>query len=487
MRLKIILSLAILALLPSSALCLEVKNVDFAGTWYPSDPTELSKRIKAYLNNSNPPEIKGDLIAIISPHAGLEYSGPVATYGFKAASNKKIDTVILVGFSHAIGFDGIAVFDKDAVKTPLGLLYADKELSQKLLSSNKKIFSYPDAFINENSLELILPFIQIALGDPKIVMLAIGTPGLENSQNLGLSLAQILKDQKNFLLIASTDMSHYLTLDEAIATDKETIELIKQMEPEKLFLSCNSRNRMCGYSAVTAVMLAAKKLGADKTIILNQATSADTSWQKQRVVGYLSAALIKENNETLTENKKMEELLNEQQKKKLLKLARDTITLYLSGGKTLEPQEDDPVLTQVMGAFVTLHENGELRGCIGNIVGRKPLYLTVRDMAIASATDDPRFNQITKEELPRIHIEISALSPLKKINNPDEIILGKHGVLVKDLFRSGVYLPQVATETGWTKEEFMNSLCASKAGMSPDAWKRGKCEIFIFSAEVFAE
>ncbi len=108
-------------------------------------------------------------------------------------------------------------------------------------------------------------------------------------------------------------------------------------------------------------------------------------------------------------------------------------------------------------------------------------------MSIASATQDPRFRSVTKEELADIDIEISVLSPLKKINDPDEIVLGVHGVLVKNDYAGGVYLPQVATETGWSKSEFMNSLCGHKAGMDVDAWKTGACEIYIFSAEVFGE
>jgi len=134
-----------------------------------------------------------------------------------------------------------------------------------------------------------------------------------------------------------------------------------------------------------------------------------------------------------------------------------------------------------------LRRNHQLRGCIGNIIGTKPLYLGVRDMAIAAATQDFRFKAVTKDELEDVHIEISVLSPLKRITNTDEIILGKHGVLVRDSYRSGVYLPQVATETGWSKNEFMDSLCGQKAGMESSAWKNQECDIYIFSAEVFEE
>jgi AmmeMemoRadiSam system protein A len=181
------------------------------------------------------------------------------------------------------------------------------------------------------------------------------------------------------------------------------------------------------------------------------------------------------------------ELLNKLQKNKLLRLARETIEFYLERRKELDIQENDPVLNQNMGAFVTLHAKDRLRGCIGNIMGRQPLYLTIRDMSIAAAFEDPRFNPVTKQEIKDINIEISVLSPLKKITNPDEIVLGEHGVLVKNDFTSGVYLPQVATETGWDKERFMNSLCGDKAGMKLDAWRTGACEIYVFSAVVFKE
>ncbi|MEW5758689.1 MAG: AmmeMemoRadiSam system protein A [Candidatus Omnitrophota bacterium] len=183
----------------------------------------------------------------------------------------------------------------------------------------------------------------------------------------------------------------------------------------------------------------------------------------------------------------MKSLLNNEQKNKLLKIARDTITEYVKNKKILEIKETDPLLNQKLGAFVSLHINKELRGCIGNIVGQKPLCLTIRDMAIASATEDPRFRPLTKEELPLIHIEISVLSALKKIIDPNEITLGKHGVIVKKGIKSGVFLPQVATETCWTKEEFMNNLCIHKAGLSKNAWRNGECEIYIFSADVFEE
>lgn len=180
-------------------------------------------------------------------------------------------------------------------------------------------------------------------------------------------------------------------------------------------------------------------------------------------------------------------MLKTGERKRLLDIARNSLQTYLNTGKKLEVNESDPVLNNKNGAFVTLDKHGQLRGCIGNIVGKQPLYLTVRDMAVEAGVEDPRFPAVTAGELKDIEIEISVLSELKKIEDPLSIELGTHGVLVKRGFNSGVFLPQVATETGWSKEEFLSYLCSHKAGLSPDAWKDKGTEIYVFTAEVFSE
>ena len=170
-----------------------------------------------------------------------------------------------------------------------------------------------------------------------------------------------------------------------------------------------------------------------------------------------------------------------------MQIARDSIKVYLNTGRKIEINEIDPVLLKVSGAFVSLHKDRELRGCIGNLVGKEPLYLTIRDMAIEAAVGDPRFTPVNQEDFKDIEIELSVLSPLERVNSAEKIKLGLHGVLVKKGFNSGVFLPQVATETGWAKEEFLSNLCAHKAGLAPDAWKDKTTEIYIFTAEVFSE
>ena len=467
------------------------KKADLAGTWYSADPDVLRREINYYLEAATPARIDGKIIGFISPHAGLRFSGHVAAYGYKAAMPQSPKVVIVVGFSHRKYYDGISVFTEDAFVTPLGSLKINKEISKKLISSSEKIFSLPEAFSDENSVEMLTPFIQVAFKDAEAVLLAIGNQTRKNSRIIADAIYDAVKGRDDYLMIGSTDMCHYLPYDEANRRDKETISNIKRFKPDLLYDESERKRHelMCGFGAVYATMLASQKLGADEVQIFKYANSGDTSGMKQSVVGYLSAAFIKRKSQDTGHELQEKEtgMFNHQQRKELLKIARDAIIHNLKTGKTLAVKVDDEALKQDMGAFVTLHKGGQLRGCIGNMVARGPLYLAVRDMAIAAAVEDPRFSPVRLEEMDDIDIEISALSPMERIDDYERIEVGKHGVMVRTGWRSGVYLPQVATETGWTREEFMNSLCAHKAGMPMDAWKTGGCEIYIFTAEVFGE
>ena len=180
-------------------------------------------------------------------------------------------------------------------------------------------------------------------------------------------------------------------------------------------------------------------------------------------------------------------MLTKEQKEKLLKIARQTLEFYLKNKPLPEIKETTPVLNEKRGVFVTLKKRGNLRGCIGYIYPVVPLIEGVRKMAIESATGDPRFSPVTYEELQDVEIEISVLTVPKRVKSSDEIVLGRDGVIVKRGFNQGVFLPQVADETGWSKEEFLSQLCWQKAGLSPDAWKDPETELYTFQAEVFSE
>jgi uncharacterized protein len=181
--------------------------------------------------------------------------------------------------------------------------------------------------------------------------------------------------------------------------------------------------------------------------------------------------------------------MNEAQKHILLKVARDTVEAVINGKQPPKISSDDPVLNAHCGCFVTLKNNDELRGCIGQFTSDKPLIELVGDMAVAAATGDPRFlhEPITPKEVNSLDIEISVLSPLKKTTEPLSLRLGIDGIYIKKGYASGCFLPQVATETGWSKEEFLSYCCAHKAGLKPDAWKDKNTQVFLFTADIIEE
>jgi AmmeMemoRadiSam system protein A len=179
--------------------------------------------------------------------------------------------------------------------------------------------------------------------------------------------------------------------------------------------------------------------------------------------------------------------MNDTQKQTLLKTAHSTVEAVITGGSVPKPESDDPELNAHCGCFVTLKNQDRLRGCIGQFTSEMPLIELVVEMAKSSATSDPRFvaDRITSDELDQLDIEISVLSPLKRTDDPSSLRLGVDGIYIKRGCASGCFLPQVATETGWSKEEFLSYCCAHKAGLTPDAWKDPKTEVYLFTAEVF--
>jgi AmmeMemoRadiSam system protein A len=182
----------------------------------------------------------------------------------------------------------------------------------------------------------------------------------------------------------------------------------------------------------------------------------------------------------------MEFVLSDSEQKTLLKVARDTLEMWIRECKKPDLPEVEGNLLAETGAFVTLHKKGQLRGCIGNMVGQGPLVETIQNMAIAASTEDPRFNKMVEEELSDIDIEISVLSPMKRIKDTNDIEVGKHGILLGKGWNRGVLLPQVAIEYGWDRETFLRQTCL-KAGLAPDDWKDPETIIEIFSAQIFSE
>jgi len=476
---------------------LSVKQPEFRGLFYPAQKEELSASLDKLLEQADNKLMPAGILVLISPHAGYGYSGQTAAYGYKLIKNKPYKTVIILGTSHHKPFIGAAVYPEGSFETSLGTLKIDEEFTKNLITKGPDIFADESAFNGEHSVEVQLPFLQTVLSDFNIVPVVIGDCSLDTCNKIATALKEAIGMRKDVLLVVSSDMYHGYDLKEADQVDALTLELIKKMDYTELYYSLrDAKAQLCGGFATVIALNVAKEMGYDKVEILNHTNSAivtGVSANGQWTVGYASIVVYNPAPRAYKELRgcalvgKGGHMLNNQQRKKLLEIARASINAYLQTGKKMGLSETDPVLIQEMGAFVTLNKHGELRGCIGNLSASQPLYLTVRDMAVEAAVDDPRFSAVTLSELKDIEIEISVLSPLKKVDSADEIELGKHGVLVRKGYQSGVFLPQVATETGWNKEEFLNNLCAHKAGLAQDAWKDKNTDLYIFNAEVFSE
>ncbi|MFA5099969.1 MAG: AmmeMemoRadiSam system protein A, partial [Candidatus Omnitrophota bacterium] len=320
------------------------------------------------------------------------------------------------------------------------------------------------------------------IGNFKVVPVMMGNMDLALCARLASALKEAIGGRKDVLVVASSDMYHGYDYDECDRVDNMTLSFLRRMDENGLYEGLRDGSlQMCGGLPVVTMIILAKSLGHDKAFVLSHTNSAVVTGKMIKgswTVGYSSVVIDREKGGTSM-------ILNKDQQRKMIELARKSIETYLKTGKKLQVTETDPVLIKELGAFVTLHEKGRLRGCIGNMIGRQPLYLTIRDMAVEAATGDPRFTPVKAQELKDIDIEISVLSPMERVDSADKIEMGVHGVLVRRGFNSGVFLPQVATETGWSKEQFLSELCSQKAGLPADAWKDKTTELYTFTAQVF--
>ena len=293
---QIMKKLILIPLLLFSALVFasDVKNADLAGSWYPLNSSQLRNQLQGYLDSANPGKIDGDVFAIISPHAGYQFSGPVAAYGFKALQGRAIKTVVIIGFGHRRFFDGISVYDRGSWRTPLGEIKIDERLARQIIASNKRIRYEPELFSEENSVEMQVPFVQMVFKDADIVPIAFGTQDYKDAEILAQALASALKGRPDVLVVASTDLSHYHPYEEANHIDKRLMETLNKMRAKDLYdEAVQGTCQLCGVMPVSAMLIAAVMLGFDNMEVLKYANSGDTFGDKSKVVGYVSAVIYK--------------------------------------------------------------------------------------------------------------------------------------------------------------------------------------------------
>ncbi len=457
-----------------------IREPVFAGMFYPSNRDTLARQINSYMEEAekNQSRIRQHIFGIISPHAGYEYSGKVAAYGFSQLKGKSYKTVIIIGSSHQVPFRGVSVYPGGQWRTPLGVVSVDSDFVQALMKECRQIKTYPAPFANEHSLEVQLPFLQSVLKDFRIVPLITG--GMDKNeygQYVDGIVNLIKKRPKDILIVASSDMSHFHDYNTARSIDAITMRHIDEMDAEGLIEDMDSgRCELCGGHGVVMLIMIARRINGEVKK-LNYMNSGDVAGDRRRVVGYSSFAFFYRDEAGSIDKKGQ---------KMLIDIARKTLEEYVIKERIPEFDIKDRQLLEKRGVFVTLKKKGELRGCIGYIQPVLPLHKAVVDMTVAASTRDMRFIPVHKGELKDIKIEISVLSPLKPIHDIQEIETGRHGLYIKKGNYSGLLLPQVAKELGWDREEFLRQTCV-KAGLYRNAWKDKKTEIYTFEAQIITE
>jgi MEMO1 family protein len=465
----------------------KVRPPAVAGTFYPADAKELSQMVDGFLAKVTSPALE-DVVAIVSPHAGYVFSGPVAGSSYAAIKGRKFDRVVVIAPSHYEAFGFSSVFDGSAYATPLGEVPVDRAFAARLagMSSLIKLSGQghtPTAELKEHSIEVQLPFLQRSLEGPfQIVPIMMGSQSYEACRALGVALAKLVQGT-NTLIVASSDLSHYHPYDEAVTLDHKTLNAI--LEWDYLSLSRNLERQVweaCGGGPVVATMIACERLGASHAKLLKYANSGDATNDKRRVVGYGAVAIVRNGAGALEKTFS----LQPNEKETLLEIAHKSVEAAVINGRRYEPATELDALMRERGAFVTLTNRGELRGCIGYVAPMKPLSITVRDVAAMAATRDSRFNPVAPAELVQLDYEISVLSPLRRVLDVKEIRVGEHGLLIKKGDYEGLLLPQVATEQKWDRTTFLDQTCL-KAGVPQGCWKEPDTDIFRFTALVFGK
>lgn len=512
----------------------KVREARYAGSWYDADALKLNQQLEEYLQSANgalsrrpshpqfqEPELNqlrddGNLLAIVSPHAGYMFSGQTAAYAFSRAQMQekqfqKTKRIFLLGPSHYAGFEGVALSDAGAFQTPLGNLPVDQKTVEAL--GDFPLFRFmPEVHRKEHSLELQLPLIYKTFGPIEIIPIVVGQLEDEMETRLiGGVLKRFINDDD--MVVVSSDFCHvgprysYEPFTDHIKEnvfrlDKEAYTYLNSLDLEG-FVNFRERTgaTICGFYPL-CVLLSILPENAGGTV-LNYASSQDSLVEDdENSVSYMAIALGAQSGKECHWRSNFpapdaETGLTAEERGALLSVARETIAAVSSKRpqpKTALLKKSYPHLSSPRGVFVTLfkrtglsapEERRELRGCIGHIWPVRSLVDAVCENAAGAAMRDYRFLPVTADELDSLEIEISVLTPLKRINSYDEIVIGRDGIVLYKNGSQAVFLPHVAEQFGWNLEQTLNQL-SLKAGLGESAWKQG-AKFDIFQTESFEE
>ena len=356
----------------------------------------------------------------------------------------------------------------------------DEVLAAELSRVLDADFQY-QAHMSEHCLEIQAPFIRKVLPRAKMVAVLTGPPDAAQAKKMGRALARAVKG-KPVLLVASTDLSHFHPQKKAQALDQRAARRVSGLDPEGLWHDASAgKCEACGLMALMTVLHAARELGAGHGVVLAQCTSAAATGNLDNVVGYLAAALV--GPEGPGGKAPGAGDLSAPRQRLLRDLAWQSVRAAVAGRDLPAPPADQAWLQEEGRVFVTLRRHGQLRGCIGNPMGGRPLGRAVVEMAAAAAGQDPRFSPVRPGELEGLELEISLLTTPQP-TTADAVRVGSDGLLIRRGPRGGLLLPQVPVEQGWDREQFLEGICR-KAGLPPGAWREPDCRLFSFQALVF--
>ena len=476
-----------------------VKSVlrsSLAGRWYSDNTQVLNEQITEFFKKAEV-KPKENIIALILPHAGYAYSGQTAAFGLKTIT-KEYKRIVVIGPSHRVHMENVLSVPRVThYETPLGQIPLDVEFINELLEY--PLFqNVPNAHKSEHSVQIELPLLQHSQKDFKLVPIVAGRCSL-GTVNKAAKILKSLVDSET-LVIASSDFVHFGPNYGFIPFKENIPEKIKELDMRAYehidnldsngFLKYKQKTgaTICGYIPIAILLSMLEK--PTEAHLLKYATSGELTGDFTNSVSYLSVVFCgswPDNPSTTIQISKTD--LSEKDKKQLLTLARESMTFALKNQRM--PQESDLSVTiteamkQPRAAFVTLKKHGHLRGCIGDIFPRQPLYKSVISNAINACFNDKRFPPVTMADYNDIVVEVSALTPPKPVISSADIKIGIDGIILRKNGRSALYLPQVAPEQGWDLETTLTHL-STKAGLLPDAWKKD-AQFLVFQAIVFGE
>lgn len=464
-----------------------------AGLFYPRDPAVLARVVDTCLAEARSTPPPGELKALICPHAGYPYSGPVAASGYKLLEGRSYDTVVVLGPSHYAVLGAGSITNATVYRTPLG----DVPISPKArqLASLPPFALEPRCLVQrpgwwreashppsredkadtwEHSVEVEVPFLQRTLKHFALVPVVCGEFEPERAAR---ALTRILDDHT--LIVVSSDLSHYHPYAGARELDRRTITAIGRLDPDGV-----TDEGACGHTPIRTLLVLARRQGW-KAQLLDARNSGDTAGGRSRVVGYAAIAFYTPRAPSAH--------TTAAQRRFLLDLARRTVRAAATAGRVPEapPSGLDPRLTRDAACFVTLTKQGSLRGCIGSLAARGPLYRDVIENARNAALRDPRFPAVSAREVDDLEIEISVLTEPQPLffSSAEDLLRKLHpgfdGVVLQIGRCGATYLPQVWEQIP-DKVDFLNSL-AEKAGCAPSDWRRPDTVVLIYHVESFKE